>query len=45
MSKTTNCTRPTARAICCSLKNLPVLIYYKLHEKNHLITYRNNMKF
>ena len=26
-------------AICSLLKNLQVLIYFKLHEKNHVITY------
>ena len=30
-----------ARALSWSLKNLLVLIYYKLLEKNHVITYTN----
>ena len=30
--------------ICWSLKNLLVLIYSKLHEKNHVITYTYSIK-
>ena len=32
-----------ARAICGNWKNKQVLVYSKLHEKNHVITYTNNI--
>ena len=34
-----------ASAICSLWKNLQVLIYFKMHEKNHVITYANKISF
>ena len=38
-NKSARARRASSLQVLWSLKNLQVLIYYKLHEKNHVITY------
>ena len=44
-SKTKNCSRPTGSCnFVCLWKSVLVLIYSKLHEKNHVITWTNRWR-